>query len=284
MHRPHRTTSRASCRLVAVALLSAACSPPAAAQSVFLRLHPRVGDTLHTRLDQQTEVSGTMRGSGGTSLKPVTTSVALISRTIVQSSLAASTIVLTIVDSADVRTTDEHAASQVAAAERSLRGSRMLLRLAADGTVESAQDAQGVALTPDMSDAMAAMPAIFPHRPVSPGDQWTREMPLPMGGPAGTRGAGRVNATFHFDSLDHAGTIAFLSVRGDVLPSAEREDAALSGTISGVMQVDRTRGWMTDSRFLILIRSAVTPPASSGLAPMRFVTRVTQRLRTMDKR
>jgi hypothetical protein len=41
---------------------------------------------------------------------------------------------------------------------------------------------------------------------------------------------------------------------------------------------------MTDSRVRILIRSAVTPPASSGLTPMRFVTRVTQRLRTMDKR
>jgi hypothetical protein len=135
-----------------------------------------------------------------------------------------------------------------------------------------------------MSDAMAALPAVFPHRAVSPGDQWTREMPLPTGGPLGTRGAGHVNATFHFDSLDHAAGIAFLSVRGDVLPAAESEGMELSGTITGAMQVDRVRGWMTDSRFRILIRSAVTPPASSGLTPMRFVTRVTQRLHTMDKR
>jgi hypothetical protein len=50
------------------------------------------------------------------------------------------------------------------------------------------------------------------------------------------------------------------------------------------MQVNRARGWMTESRFTVLVRSLITPPPSSGLAPMRFVTRVTQRLRTMDKR
>jgi hypothetical protein len=50
------------------------------------------------------------------------------------------------------------------------------------------------------------------------------------------------------------------------------------------MRVDRARGWMTESRFTVLIRSFVTPAPSSGMAPMRFVTKVTQRLRTMDKR
>jgi hypothetical protein len=50
------------------------------------------------------------------------------------------------------------------------------------------------------------------------------------------------------------------------------------------MQLDRQRGWMTDSRFTVMVRSLVTPPPSSGLSPMRFETRVTQRLRTMDKR
>jgi hypothetical protein len=50
------------------------------------------------------------------------------------------------------------------------------------------------------------------------------------------------------------------------------------------MQVNRARGWMTESHFTVLVRSLVTPPPSSGIPPMRFVTRVTQRLRTMDKR
>ena len=58
----------------------------------------------------------------------------------------------------------------------------------------------------------------------------------------------------------------------------------LSGSITGALQIDRARGWMTDSRFLVVLQSVVTPPGGSGLAPMRLMTRVTQRLRTMDKR
>jgi hypothetical protein len=50
------------------------------------------------------------------------------------------------------------------------------------------------------------------------------------------------------------------------------------------MQIDRVRGWMTDSFFTLLIRSVVAAPAGTGMQPMRFVTKVTQRLRTMDKR
>jgi hypothetical protein len=34
----------------------------------------------------------------------------------------------------------------------------------------------------------------------------------------------------------------------------------------------------------VLLRSFVKPPVASGLSPMRFLTRVTQRLRTMDRR
>jgi hypothetical protein len=58
----------------------------------------------------------------------------------------------------------------------------------------------------------------------------------------------------------------------------------LSGNLSGAMRVDRARGWMTDSRFSVLIKSLVTPPPASGMAPMHFVTKLTQHLRTMDKR
>ena len=128
------------------------------------------------------------------------------------------------------------------------------------------------------------MPAVFPHKAVRPGDQWTREMPLPAGGPLGTRGAGHVNALFRLDSLDRAGNLAFISVRGEVRPDGVGEGMQLTGSILGAMQVDLRRGWMTDSRFAVTMQSLVTPPPASGFAPMRLVTRVTQRLRTMDKR
>jgi hypothetical protein len=265
-------------------LCTGAAASPARAQGVLLRVHPHPGDTLRTRLEQQTEISGTRRGPTGPAVRSVTTSVRLDSRTIVQSSLATSTMVLTIVDSVDIHTTDEHAATQVAEAERALRGQQLLLRLALDGTVESAADARGRVISRAIAEAMAAMPAIFPHRALDVGDGWTREMPLPAGGPLGARGAARVSATFRLDSLDRSGNMAYLSMRGEVKPDGASDEVKLSGTINGAMQVDQARGWMTDSRVNVMVRSVVTPPAASGLAPMRFVTRVTQRLRTMDKR
>jgi len=53
--------------------------------------------------------------------------------------------------------------------------------------------------------------------------------------------------------------------------------------MSGEMQVDRRRGWMTDSRFSLVVMSLVAPAGNAAAAPMRFLTKVTQRLRTMDK-
>ena len=256
----------------------------ALAQGVLLRVHPRVGDTLHTRLEQRTEVHTSTPGQSSRGAKTVTTSVTLHSRTIVQGSSAASTLVFTVVDSADLQSSDTHGAQQVAAAERQLRSQQFMLQIGADGTVESVRDARGTPVPRDVGEAMSAMPAVFPRRPVTVGEQWTRELPLPAGGPFGTRGSGKVNAVFRLDSLDRTGNLAFVSMRGDVLPDDDSDGLQLSGDVTGAMQVDRRRGWMTDSRFSVMIRSLITPPASSGLAPMRFVTRVTQRLRTMDKR
>jgi hypothetical protein len=267
-----------------VVLCVAAPMASTSAQGVMLRVHPHVGDTLHMRLEQQTEVSTTMPSTGARAVKSVTTSVVLDSRTIVQASSEASTVLLTIVDSADLHTSDAHGAAQVAAAERTLRGQQLVLRLGADGTVESARDARGVPMPRDMVEAMAAMPAVFPRRLVFVGETWTRELPLPSGGPLGARGAGRVKAVFRLDSLDRAGTLAYVSMRGEILPDGPSEGVRLSGAVRGAMLVDRLRGWMTDSHFVVTLHSLITPPPATGLAPMRFVTRVTQRLRTMDKR
>jgi hypothetical protein len=255
-----------------------------AGQGILLRIHPRVGDTLHMRLDQQTEVTAVVPGANGPKTRSVTTSVALNSRTIVRASFATSTTVLTVVDSADIHTSDAHGAAQVAEAERRLLGQQLVLQLAADGSVESARDLRGATVSRDMAEAMSAMPAVFPHRAVKVGEQWTREMPLPAGGPLGTRGSGHVNAVFRLDSIDRSGNVAFVSMRGEILPEGANQGVELSGAVTGAMQVNRVRGWMTESWFTVLVRSLVTPPPSSGLAPMRFVTRVTQRLRTMDKR
>ena len=271
--------------LASVGLIASAgpcIAQSAAGAGIVLRLHPRVGDTLHTRLEQVTEITQTR--TGGVAGKPMTTSVVVLARTIVQASRKATTTVLTVVDSADVKSSDAHGAAMSAQAERALRGQRLIVQLAEDGSVESARDARGVAVPTDVAEAMAAMPAVFPRRAVAVGEKWQREMPLPSAGPLSAGGNAQVRAEFRLDSLGRNGEVAFVSMRGEIVSDGAARALDLAGNMTGVMQVDRARGWMTDSYFTLLIRSMVAPPAGTGMQPMKFVTKVTQRLRTMDKR
>ncbi len=253
----------------------------AAHEGVVLRLHPHVGDTLYTRLEQLTEITISRPGS---TPKPMATSVTVLARTIVQESRQASTTVLTVVDSADVRTSDANGGAMAAQAEQSLRRQQLILQLAEDGTVEIARDARGVAVSREVTEAMASMPAVFPRRSVAIGERWQREMPLVSSNPLGGTGAGaHVRAEFRLDSLGHHGDLAYVSMHGEIIPNDDRPGADLSGRMSGSMQVDRRRGWMTDSRFTLVVSSLIAAPGAAAAAPMRFLTKVTQRLRTMDK-
>ena len=128
------------------------------------------------------------------------------------------------------------------------------------------------------------MPAVLPHRAIAVGERWQREMPIPSAGPIGSAGNAQVRAEFRLDSLSGNGAVAFVSMRGQIASDSGARNVELSGSMSGAMQIDRVRGWMTDSYFTLLIRSIVTPPNGMGMQPMKFVTKVTQRLRTMDKR
>lgn len=268
-----------------IALLAGSGSLRAqAASPIVLRLHPSVGDTMHTLLEQQTEVTATTPGNSVAPARSVATSMDIYSRSIVRAVQATHSTVLTVIDSAKISSTDARTAATSAQTQRSLEGQQLVLELGADGAVESARDIRGVLVPRALAEAMASMPAVFPKGAVTVGGQWVREMPLPSGGPFGARGAAHVRATFHFDSLQKGGGIAYVSMRGDILSDSASQGVDLSGTVAGSMQLDRVRGWMTDSRFVVLVKSNVTPPAGMGFAPMRFMTRVTQRLRTMDKR
>ena len=255
-----------------------------AALPIVLRLHPAVGDTMHTLLEQQTEVTATTPGNSVAPARSVTTTMGIYSRSIVRGVQPTRATVLTVIDSAKMTSSDAHAAAMNAQTQRTLEGQQLILELGTDGAVESARDIRGVLVPQALADAMASMPAVFPRGAVVVGGQWVREMPLPSGGPLGARGAGHVRAIFHFDSLQKGGGIAYLSMRGDILPDSASHGVELTGTVAGSMQLDRVRGWMTDSKFVVLVKSLVTPPVEAGVAPMRFMTRLTQRLHTMDKR
>jgi hypothetical protein len=270
-------------------------APAAAArgQGVVLQIRPRIGDTLHLRLDQQTELSGKRRLAGGeVATTTVVTTMRMFSRAIVQKTLPKATIVRAVTDSVRLTTTDANARTSAADTERMLEGRSMQLRIAPNGTV-SVEDSSSEAPR-ELADVVALMPGTLPTGPVQVGMTWVREMPLPGGSkvaPGATSATGWLHAKFRLDSLAHEGTLAFISLRGEMTSDPDASVKASPGSgpvlergsVSGTLVVDRRRGWLTESRFTILVHSSLRLPGAPDTM-MRFETRVTQRMKTVDRR
>ncbi len=268
--------------LALVTPLASATGQRAGRAPVHLSIRPQVGDTIRSQVTQQTDVTISPASRTGAS-RTTTSRVQIASRSIVRDATPTSTTVLTIVDSVNIVSSDEHAARRMAEAQRSLAGQQLVLSLASDGSVEHAEGLDGAPVAPDMAEAIASMPAVLPRRALVPGDEWTREMAVPER-VSGAPGAAQIDATFRLDSLSADARHAFITMRGVIRDKSPRDAMQTSGSITGTMRIDRVRGWMTESRFLITLRSLMTPPDGSGFAPMRIITRVTQQLRTLDKR
>jgi hypothetical protein len=260
----------------------------AGAQAVVLQIRPRVGDTLHLRLDQQTELTG-MRRPGSTSMTTMTTTMRVYSRAIVEKSVPSATYVRAVTDSIQLSSNDERAFNLENEARKSLEGRAMTLRISPDGTVSLADTTTDVGQ--DVAETMSLMPAAFPRGPIEVGYMWTREMPVPAGGRAVPGGATSawLHTRFRLDSLGHHGTIAYVSMRGEMNPDPDpglvqgTAPVLERGTVTGTMLVDRVRGWLTESQFTIVAHSVVRVPGSDDTV-MRFETRVTQRMKTVEKR
>jgi len=256
----------------------------ARAQRLQLELRPKVGDTLRMRLDQVTEMSGSRKGS---SPKQSVTTMRMFSRAIVESTDQVAALILAVTDSVDVTSTDEHARALGREVVRQLEGRSMRLRLSPDGTVGVVQ--KSLEVPKEVSDIVALMPASFPRDSVSVGDSWTREMPIARGSSLGAPVGGIVRANFHLDSLSRGGDVAYVSMQGTLEqnPAPATSEATLSGSVNGNMVVDRRRGWLSESRFLVQMRSTVTRKTATGAvsaAPMQFRMKITQHMRVFDKR
>lgn len=277
--------SRSPLLLGAVICLTSAA--PSEAQLVLLQIRPHVGDTLRLRLEQQTELTGDRRASGAPAVASVTTSLRVYSRAIVERSAAAGTFVQAITDSVRLTGGDGIVAEE---ARHALEGRAMMLRISPDGTVALVDD-NGEAV-PGASDAVSLMPAAFPKGPIPVGYTWTREMPLPAGGrlaPGAAPVAGWLHTKFRLDSVTHGGTLAYVSMHGELSadPDARLQDGngplLEKGTVYGTMLVDRGRGWLTESQFTIIAHSVVRMRGAAD-SIMRYETRVTQRMKALGKR
>jgi len=246
-------------------------------RAVLLQVRPRIGDTLHMRLDLRVETVGTTRvGTADTSMA-VTTSLRVHSRTVVQRSDPQSTIVLALTDS--VAMTGRGAPAD---ANRWVPGRPAQLRIFPDGATETLDPGERAG-----EGALAHMPATLPRQPVAVGDSWTHEMQLPSAGGAKTPSPGAVRAVFHLDSVSRTGDIAYITVKGSVardgLAPAPDENVRFSstGSVDGSVVVDRRRGWVTDSRMTVVVRSTFAPPPGSDGEVMHFRMKITQRLRAV---
>jgi hypothetical protein len=279
---PHRNGRAHSAVLVSLAIVAAlggfAGTPgSASAQRYRLKLNPRVGDTLQMELQEQREHTGTTKFGGSDTTRTMSTRLRMFSRAIVQGKLLNAVTVLAIVDSVSLITNDQHAPASAA-------GQRMLFRLSEDGTMRVVDE--GPSATRSASELVALMPAALPTHEVGAGDTWSRSIPMIV---ARAANEGVVLASFRLDSVSRDGSLAYISMRGEVkrdsMPAGPPRGTrmSVSGTVIGELRLDRRRGWLTESNFAVVLRTTMLP-AVAGAHPLRFLTRINQRMRTLDRK
>ena len=253
------------------------------AQGVRLQIRPHVGDTLRMRLEQATEMTGTRKGAASESSSSMTTSLRVYTRAVVEGSSNASTTLVTYTDSAFVATGEKRQPTNES--PLGVAGMKVRVRVMPDGTVEMADANASL----DASETLALIPAALPKETVEVGSTWKREMTLPTTSSIGRTPGGRLTASFRLDSLTRSGELAYISLRGEMLPDEHAERSALAprldkGVVTGTLLLDRRRGWLTDSRFDISVQSTLVPPTAGDSTVMHFTMRVTQRMRTLDRK
>jgi hypothetical protein len=246
------------------------------AQAVLLELRPRTGDTLRMRLDQTTEMVGNRRDGAP---MQVTTTLRMFSRAIVEGRTATATLIFAVTDSVDLTTSDPNARKLVDQTEAQLEGRKMRLRLSPNGIVSLVDSPRDVPR--EVNEMVSIMPASFPTEPVAVGESWVREMPIPPSARLGVPVGGTVRSTFRFDSLSKGGGYAFVSMRGTLVTAvpSTADKASIGGSVDGSLVVDRRRGWLSETRFLIQMRTTIDAASGYLGAPFRFRTTISQRMR-----
>lgn len=244
------------------------------AQHVSLRIRPHLGDTLRMKMEQRIEMNGDSADVDTTA--PMSAVMRIYTRAVVSKVEEHATDLLSITDSVTVTPAIAASLPLFAQTKKSLEGKTVHLQVASDGGI-SVMRAKG-------GKPMQRLPAMLPDKDVAPGDEWTREMNVPVSATHSSTGNAKV--TFHLDSLGPDQTIAYISMHG-MFSHDHPKDASdgprdeTSGTIDGTMIVDRRIEWMTDSRTTVTLLSTVPQPSGT---PAHVHMRVMQSLRAMPRR
>lgn len=257
---------------------------PAAAQRVLLQLRPHVGDTLHMRVDQQVDLTGTGRRSGGDSVSSSTTTSFALARIIVERSDTGGADVLVVVDSMAQSSSGGRGSRSSDGGPRAPNDRRVRVHMAPDG-VPTVTDSLSTG-NPEVRALLGGVPATLPHDPIRVGQTWERTMAAPPG--TAYPGPAEIRLQFCLDSVSGSRDSAYISVRGALgkgrfPPSADGATVTTWGTVAGTMLIDRHRGWLTDSHAIISVHSVFTPPPGTGHPAVRMRMTVTEWFRTVDR-
>lgn len=257
--------------VVAGALLAV----PASAQRVRLEIRPQVGDTIHMRLDQEIEVSGTSPDVAGAP-KSMTGSTHVRTRAIPLRRLVSGSLILAVTDSIEITPIG---GTRAAVPRSALEGARVTMIVGHDGGMEVIDTGEHDGETTPFFAPTAPM---LPDAPVNVGGRWTRSLELPIGSGAG--GMARVQANFRLDSLSGNGDIAYITMNGTLsrIGGSGRGGGSQrsTGTLSGRMQLDRRLGWITDTHLVLNVHTVIIS-GEAGRPPAQVQMKVTQRLRAM---
>jgi len=273
--------------LVVMLALLAGWGPPRpavgqSAKAVRLRIGPRVGDTLRMRFDQVVQSAGPAPQAAP--VAPRSSAMHVMSRSVVERSDDAGSVVLTITDSAvfDAPGVDPR---QVEGARRAMRGRWARMRVSPSGAMEMIETRRDGAESESGAAALTRLPGTLPDTPVKVGDTWTRDLVLPWGvggGSAPFSAGGKVGVVFRLDSVTQHGTLAYISMRGALARSGVTQTGShvnSSGTMTGRLRVDLRRGWMTESRAEFAMVTTWLPANGSKTQPMQLRVTITQSLR-----
>ena len=267
---------------MAAALLAGAVGH-ARAQTVMLRIEPRVGDTMYTRFEQSVEMVGTRNVHAVDTTMTSRMDIMILSHSLVQASDGHGTTVLAITDSVAMQGHGTGASAPNENVRHAMQGRQAKLHIARDGSAELLGASDDV--TPEVEALYSGMPATLPERLVSVHSSWERTAFIPVSQESDSAHSAKVRTTYRLDSLSSNGSFAYISIRGTI----SRDSAAAvvseslrvgsTGTVTGRMTMDRKHGWWVQSDIAITIKSIVTRIVEP-VSTMQVQTHIVQSMQT----
>jgi hypothetical protein len=255
---------------------------PVRAQTVMLRIQPRVGDTMYTRFEQSVEMIGTRNVHSVDTTMTSRMDIMILSHSLVQGSDGHGTTVLAITDSVSMEGHGTGATAPTETIRHAMQGRQARL-IARDGSAELLGASDDV--TPEVEALYSGMPATLPERIVAVRSTWERTAFIPVSQESDSAHSAKVRTTYRLDSLSSNGNFAYISIHGTI----SRDSAAAlvseslrvgsTGTVTGHMTMDRKHGWWVQSEISIAIKSIVTRIVDP-VSTMQVQTRIQQSMQT----